>query len=116
MIEEIEEKKLNAVIFNLFGLDPSVKEEDLKKFYDPIPIDRVFTTKYEGILDIKIGNKEDALKVIEKGTGYINGSRFKIRLSIKNDRPPPQPREPREDYRKKDNYRNHRNDENNKSG
>lgn len=35
------------------------------------------TTKYPGILDILLANKEDALKVIEKGTGV---SRFTLQL------------------------------------
>jgi hypothetical protein len=69
MIKQINDLNLERYYINLFNLEYQVTEEDIKEFYKPIPIEKVLTSQSQGIVDIVLRTKEDALAVVEKGSG-----------------------------------------------
>ena len=53
----------------MHGLDPSITEKDIRDFYYPLNIDRVIPNQKKDMFDLEFSNKDDALKIVEKGAG-----------------------------------------------
>ena len=72
MISQINNANLPKVHLNVYNLRPEITEQDILDFYHPLRIDRIFKTSAKNpnpMLDLEFSNKEDALKIIEKGAG-----------------------------------------------
>jgi len=73
MISQINNSNLPKVHVNLFNVRPEITEQDVSDFYQPLKIDRIFKTNTKNpnfiMFDLEFSNKDDAIKVIEKGSG-----------------------------------------------
>jgi len=70
MINQINSANLPRVHLNVFNVRPDITEQDLLDFYQPLHIDRVFKPNSKTpMFDLEFSNKEDALKILEKGAG-----------------------------------------------
>jgi hypothetical protein len=88
MINQINNANLPRVHLNIFNVRPDITEQDLLDFYQPLHIDRVFKPNSKTpMFDLEFYNKEDALKILEKGAGVIRNCRFQIRVSLRTLKP-----------------------------
>jgi hypothetical protein len=70
MKKEINELNIQSYYINLYNLDYGAKDEDIIEYFKPIPVKKVIPYKDKnGLVDIELGSKEDALAAIEKGSG-----------------------------------------------
>jgi len=72
MISVIQNSTLPKFHINIYNLHPDTTADELREFYQPINIDDVLPIYKKNMYDLEFSNKEDALKVIEKGAGVRN--------------------------------------------
>ncbi len=82
MISLIETLNQPKVYLNLHNLHPDTTDEEIREFYAPLNIGKMIALPHKYLRDLEFNNKEDAIKVVEKGTGEIRGKHFEIRNSI----------------------------------
>jgi len=91
MISQINNANLPKVHLNVFNVRPEITEQDVLDFYQPLKIDRIFKTNTKNpnliMYDLEFSNKDDAIKIIEKGSGTIKNCKFQIRVSLRTLRP-----------------------------
>jgi len=87
MISIIQNSTLPKVHINLYNLNPDTTADEIKQFYQPINIDSIIPSQRKNMFDLEFSNKEDAIKVIERGAGTIRNTQFSLRISIKTLKP-----------------------------
>lgn len=72
MVEQLMAVDRKTVFVNLFNIENNATKEDILKFYEGFHIINIIqNTNKQGNYDLLFDSKEEAIKVINKGTGVI---------------------------------------------
>ena len=82
MLEEDEKTESGSIFINLFNIENSATVDDILNFYQNIRMKTIYINENKkGNYDLEFDSKEEALKLIGRGTGRINQRRFYMRIS-----------------------------------
>ena len=86
LISSIKRCSRQEIYINLFNVDESACDADIKDFYPEVNIAKVIkNTNKTGNWDLKFTNREEAIKLVLKGNGMIKDRVFFIRDSYRNN-------------------------------
>ena len=80
-IEQLKQISVSPIYLNMYKVDPNTTKEEVYNFYHPLKIDCVHFHEKVDMFDLEFSNKEDAIKILEKGTG-VNFSNYLISVLI----------------------------------
>lgn len=86
LITSIKRSTKQEIFLNLFNVDETACDNDIKEFFGEINIAKVIkNTNKTGNWDLKFTSKEEAIKLVLKGNGQLKDRYFFVRDSYRNN-------------------------------